>query len=135
MKRNRMQKKMKKDKVNKFNVEKLIAIFLEEINYGCQSKLIRCAILHEFIYYTVYKLNFNEGVPSLYDRFPLSKYLPPNTEPTSLESLPEVDKDTTSPYRHVVRIPPFKDAERGWFMVRDILQVSQQKNFNSLFNF
>jgi hypothetical protein len=86
--------------------------------------MIRCAVLHEFIYHTVHKMDFNQNAPSLYDRFPLNCYLPANTECTPIEELPKIDDDPDSPFRHVVRIPPFKDAQRGWFMVRDVLQVS-----------
>lgn len=83
--------------------------------------MLRCAILHEFIYHVVHELDVDEDVPSLYDRFDLDKYLPANVECTPTEDLPIVDDSLESPYRHVVRIPQFQDAERGWFMVRDLL--------------
>ncbi|KAI6190969.1 hypothetical protein M3Y97_00176300 [Aphelenchoides bicaudatus] len=93
-----------------------------DFDYGHQSKMIRCAVLHEFIYRVVHYMNRDSNTLSLYDRFPLNKYLPANTEPTPIESLPDLDDEPDSPYRHVVRIPPFKDAQRGWFMIRDVLQ-------------
>jgi hypothetical protein len=85
--------------------------------------MIRCAILHEFIYRVVHEVDLDQNSPSLYDRFPLDKYLPSNTDCTPIDELPILDDDPESPFRHVVRVPPFKDAQRGWFMVRDILQV------------
>lgn len=66
----------------------------------------------------------NQKAPSLYERFPLDKHLPLNTECTSPKNIPELDKDQDNPYRHVLRIPPFKNAQRGWFLVRDVLLVS-----------
>jgi hypothetical protein len=109
-------------KTNSTGVEEEGEYETEEVNYGYQSKLIRCAILHEFIYHVVYELEADEKIPSLHDRFKLTRYLDANKTCTPLENLPVVDPDPNSPYRHVVRIPPFQNIQRGWFMVRDVLQ-------------
>jgi hypothetical protein len=86
--------------------------------------MISCAILHEYIYHVVHGIEEQENVPSLYDRFPLDEPLPDTDECTPLESLPVVDREAESPFKHVVRLPQFKNISRGWFIIRDLVLVT-----------
>ncbi|CAD5219846.1 unnamed protein product [Bursaphelenchus okinawaensis] len=90
------------------------------VSYGYQAKMTRCSIMHEFIYRVVHDVEETSDVPCLYHRFPLGKPLPPN-EFTQMDKLPLVDDTPNSPYRFVVGIPPYKDIQRGWFMLRDLM--------------
>ncbi|CAD5226846.1 unnamed protein product [Bursaphelenchus xylophilus] len=92
------------------------------VSYGYQAKMTRCSIMHEFIYHVIHEVEETPEIPCFYHRFPPGKPLPVNANgPTPLDKLPVVDDSSDSPYRYVVGIPPFKNIQRGWFMLRDIV--------------
>ncbi|TKR76349.1 hypothetical protein L596_017498 [Steinernema carpocapsae] len=85
---------------------------------GVQSKMVRCAIIHEILYHFVYSFDNFEGLPNVYERFPPAL----SVDEIKAEEVPVyVDADT--PTRFMPPLPPFSNAQQGWFMLQDFLNV------------
>ncbi|VDM36755.1 unnamed protein product [Toxocara canis] len=95
--------------------------FDPSINYGHQSKMIKCYILHQLVYHFVYGLP--EGTkPTIYERFPPSKPMACWEDNKSIDDCP-VYVDDESPFRFVPPVPQFQGLPRGWFILQDLVNA------------
>ncbi|EPB66870.1 hypothetical protein ANCCEY_14040 [Ancylostoma ceylanicum] len=88
------------------------------IEYGYQTKALRCFVLHEVAFALVY--GHKDGTkPTSFDLFPPGENF--NTLPVRHVDDLTVYVDEESPLRFLPPLPSFTDTGRGWFMVQDFL--------------
>ncbi|KIH60573.1 hypothetical protein ANCDUO_09168 [Ancylostoma duodenale] len=88
------------------------------IEYGYQTKALRCFVIHEVAFSLVY--GHKDGTkPTSYDLFPPGENF--NTLPVRDVDDLTVYVDEESPLRFLPPLPSFTDTGRGWFMVQDFL--------------
>ncbi|KAI1697843.1 general transcription factor 3C polypeptide 1 [Ditylenchus destructor] len=91
--------------------------------YGHQPKMIKLAVFHEFLFHFIHSKDIDASQPTytLYDLFPPAGSLPDDGRP--IDERYVFDEQPDSPYRYVPHLPKFRDAQRGWVLVKDIVNV------------
>ncbi|KAI1702838.1 general transcription factor 3C polypeptide 1 [Ditylenchus destructor] len=91
--------------------------------YGHQPKMIKLAVFHEFLFRFIHSMDIDASQPTytLYDLFPPAGSLPDDGRP--IDERYVFDDQPDSPYRYVPPLPKFRDAQRGWVLVKDIVNV------------
>ncbi|CAG9532989.1 unnamed protein product [Cercopithifilaria johnstoni] len=86
--------------------------------YGQQNKMIRCYVIHQLVWHSLYGLPRGTK-PNVWERFP--PYQAPG--PGMPVNHCPVYVDDESPYRFVPPIPPHQDLPHGWFLLQDLINV------------
>ncbi|KAK0414710.1 hypothetical protein QR680_011579 [Steinernema hermaphroditum] len=85
---------------------------------GIQSKMVRCAIVHELLYHFAHSYEHFKHLPNVYERFPPAVSIDDCKQESSTVYI-----DEESPLRFIPPVPPFANAQQGWFMLQDFLNV------------
>uniref|UniRef100_A0A914WRI4 General transcription factor 3C polypeptide 1 n=1 Tax=Plectus sambesii TaxID=2011161 RepID=A0A914WRI4_9BILA len=90
----------------------------QAVSYGYQSKMIRCQLLHEVLFYMMH--GYKGSGPSFYDKYPPSQTATMRMKLTKENgAAPHVYLNEESYKRFLPPLPDYKERKRGWFLLQD----------------